>query len=64
MQIGVDLDQAHLLSVNFTGTDLDEAILAEIDWGLASVTWSNTTCPDGTNSSQDGGTCENNLNGH
>jgi hypothetical protein len=28
---------------------------------LSRVTWSNTTCPDNTNSDNDGGTCVNNL---
>jgi hypothetical protein len=28
---------------------------------LFGVTWNNTTCPDGTNSNGDGGTCVNNL---
>ena len=26
--------------------------------------WSNTTCPDGTNSNNDGNTCVNNLDAH
>lgn len=28
---------------------------------LVGVTWNDTTCPDGTNSDNDGGTCVNNL---
>ena len=28
---------------------------------VANATWSNTTCPDGTNSDDDGGTCVDNL---
>jgi hypothetical protein len=28
---------------------------------VTDVTWENTGCPDGTQSTQDGGTCANNL---
>jgi hypothetical protein len=28
---------------------------------VTGVTWSNTTCPDGTNSNNDGGTCTGHL---
>jgi hypothetical protein len=34
-------------------------MLADAD--LSDVSWSNTTCPDGTNSDDDGATCTNNL---
>jgi hypothetical protein len=39
---------------SFQGCDLAGA-------NLSGVTWNNTTCPDGTSSRQDGGTCANNL---
>lgn len=39
---------------NLTGASLDEAV-------LQFPSWSDTTCPDGTNSDSDGGTCVNNL---
>lgn len=43
-----------LLDVNLAGTNLSGANLTGVSWG-------NTTCPDGTNSDNDGGTCVNNL---
>ena len=43
------------------GVDLTDADLTGANWrqatGLASATFSNTTCPDGTNSDANGGTC-------
>lgn len=54
--IGSDLRYAKLGGVDFTNADLTGA-----NWrratGLASATFSNTTCPDGTNSDTNGGTC-------
>ena len=46
---GADLSGSNLTSVNFTGANLQ------------SVIWSNTICPDGSNSDNNGNTCENNL---
>ena len=46
---GADLSGSNLTSANFTGANLQ------------SVIWSNTICPDGTNSDNNGNTCENNL---
>jgi hypothetical protein len=51
---GADLSGFNLLDVNLTGANLSGA-------NLSGVAWSNTTCPDGTNSNADGGTCVNNL---
>jgi hypothetical protein len=52
---GVNLSGANLSSSNLTGaTGLKTAT-------LTGVTWSKTACPDGTNSSQDGGTCVGHL---
>jgi hypothetical protein len=51
---GANLTGANLSGANLTGATLTAAILASAD--LASVTWSNTTCPDGTNSSSNGST--------
>lgn len=48
-----------LAGANLTGVDLFHALGVPDYTG---VTWSNTTCPDGTNSNTDGGTCVNNLN--
>ena len=46
---GADLGYANLTGANMTGANLD------------GVRWINTTCPDGTNSDDNGNTCENNL---
>ena len=51
---GADLTGANLSSANLTGANLSSA-------NLAGVTWSNTACPDGTNSGSDNGTCVNHL---
>ena len=48
-----------LIDVNLTGADLTGANLWFAD--LTGISWSNTTCPDGTNSDDNGDTCENNL---
>lgn len=49
-----DLDGAELGEADLTDASLDGAT-------LTGVIWSNTTCPDGTNSDRDGGTCANDL---
>ena len=51
---GADLQGADLTITDLRGADLSGA-------NLANVVWSNTHCPDGTSSTQDGGTCLNNL---
>ncbi len=61
---GATLADANLKGANLEGADLTNASLdgATLSGAnLDSVTWSNTTCPDGTNSDGDGGTCLNNL---
>jgi uncharacterized protein YjbI with pentapeptide repeats len=63
------LTQADLAGANLSGADLIKAKLSGADLTGADVTgaiftkvkWSATTCPDGTNSNNDGGTCVNNL---
>ncbi len=54
--VGADLRYARLGGVDFTNADLTGA-----NWrrstGLATAIFSNTTCPDGTNSDVNGGTC-------
>ncbi len=55
----VDLDWSDLGGADFTGAYLGGAQLQGAD--LAGAIWSNTTCPDGTNSNDDGGTCAANL---
>jgi hypothetical protein len=62
---GANLTGADLTKANLAGADLTKANLAGADLSGASlaganlnkVTWSGTTCPDGTNSDADGGTC-------
>ena len=68
---GADLREASLAGSNFGNADLTDAILSggnltEADLtgatvtnaDFANVTWSNTVCPDGTNSDDNGGVCD------
>jgi hypothetical protein len=48
------LDKANATEANFKGADLSGA-------QLGGVTWSNTTCPDGSNSNGNNNTCEGHL---
>jgi YVTN family beta-propeller protein len=50
------LTGANLSSVNFTGTNLNGAKLTGAS--TSGIVWSNTVCPDNTNSNNDGGTCK------
>ncbi len=55
---------ANLTGANLTGVDLTLANLVGSDVtgaDFTGATWSSTTCPDGSKSDQDGGTCINNL---
>jgi len=65
-----DLRRADLTDASLAGANFDDARLAGADFSsarlgfssfagadLRGVTWSNTTCPDGTNSDANGGTC-------
>ena len=54
-----DLRFAHLFTVDLRGADLRGADLSGALIG--EVFWYNTTCPDGTNSDDNGNTCVNNL---
>ena len=61
---GADMSGADLAGANLNKADLSGADLAGADVAGANfnkVTWSNTTCPDGTNSDADGGTCTGHL---
>jgi uncharacterized protein YjbI with pentapeptide repeats len=71
---GADLFQRDLEETDFTGSDLADANLSGDDFSeanltgadlsdanLSDVNWTFTICPDGTDSSVDGGTCVNNL---
>jgi len=55
---GANLSGANLNKADLTGADLSGANVSGTNFNK--VTWSGTTCPDGTNSNSDGGTC----NGH
>jgi hypothetical protein len=61
---GVDLEDADLYLSTLAGANLTDANLhtpGELDdVDITGVTWSNTICPDGTNSDSDEGTCANN----
>jgi hypothetical protein len=52
---GANLSGANLNSADLTGADLTGANLTGAN--LNKVVWSNTTCPDGSNSDSDGGSC-------
>jgi phospholipase C len=53
--VGTDLRGSNLQNSNLTNANLTGANLAGAN--IQKITWSNTTCPDGTNSNADGGTC-------
>ena len=61
---GVDLDHASLYLATLAGANLTNAnllgtgLLNGVD--VTGAIWSHTTCPDGTNSDNDSGTCVNN----
>jgi hypothetical protein len=57
--VGANPTDANLSSSNLTEASLQYATATGDN--VASATWSNTTCPDGTNSGGDGGTCANDL---
>ena len=61
-----NLTGADLASDSFATTSFDDATLTDAEFGgdtiaatvtTTGATWSNTTCPDFTNSNSDGGTC-------
>jgi streptogramin lyase len=66
---GAFLDGANLTDANLHGADLSRADLSRADLSganlhgatLTRAKWSNTTCPDGSNSDNDGGTCAHDL---
>jgi YVTN family beta-propeller protein len=58
--VGANLTGANLQGANLSGADLTGANLTGANLkgaNLKGVVWSNTTCPDGSNSTADGGTC-------
>ena len=56
---GANLSGSSLQGANLQGANLQGANLQGAN--LNKATWSGTTCPDGTNSDADGGTCAKNL---
>jgi phospholipase C len=56
---GSHLDGGFLPNANLTGANLRRADLRHAD--IAGVTWSNTICPDGSNSNSHGSTCVGHL---
>jgi uncharacterized protein YjbI with pentapeptide repeats len=57
---GVDFNSTNITNVNFTNADMTSA--QNVDTATRSgVVWSNTICPDGTNSNDDGNSCEGHL---
>ena len=54
-----DLSNADLEDADLRYADLSSADLSNAD--LTGVNWGDTICPDGTNSDNNGDTCENNL---
>ncbi|MGB2278345.1 MAG: pentapeptide repeat-containing protein [Candidatus Poseidoniaceae archaeon] len=61
---GAYLWDTELSGANLSDADLSGAIMRYADLtgaDLSNVIWSNTICPDGTNSDNNGGTCVNNL---
>jgi uncharacterized protein YjbI with pentapeptide repeats len=56
---GANLRGANLATADLAGANLTEANLRRAN--LIDVVWSNTICPDGTNSDGDGGTCVGHL---
>jgi Pullulanase X25 domain/Pentapeptide repeats (8 copies)/Bacterial Ig-like domain (group 3) len=56
---GADLSGANLTGANLTMANLDGAVTTGATFKQA--TWGDTTCPDGTNSDDDGGSCVGHL---
>ena len=56
---GVNFNNCNLAFTDMTGADLTDATI--MNTAVWAIVWSNTTCPDGSNSDDVGGTCENNL---
>jgi hypothetical protein len=56
---GASLVSLDLTNANLTGTDLNQANMTGA--ALSGITWSDTICPDTTNSDNDSDTCANDL---
>lgn len=57
--VNAQLTGSNLQAANLTGTNLTGAALSGAN--VNGVTWSDTGCPDGTNSDADGGSCAGHL---
>ena len=53
------LSGAYVVAINLVDANLLNADLSDLDFN--GVSWGNTICPDGTNSDDNGDTCQNNL---
>ncbi len=53
---GNSINNAIFSNANFTNADLLNSVESPAD--ISGAVWSNTTCPDATNSNNNGGTCE------
>jgi uncharacterized protein YjbI with pentapeptide repeats len=53
---GASLQGTNLLGADLTGANLAGAVLSGAN--VHGIIWNDTTCPDGSNSNGDGGTCE------
>ena len=53
------LSGAYVVAINLVDANLLHADLSDLDFN--GVSWGNTICPDGTNSDDNGDTCQNNL---
>ena len=61
---GASLREADLRYANLSGADLSGANMRYANLNgadLSGTIWYGTICPDGTNSDDNGNTCENNL---
>lgn len=54
--VGSDFTNTNLTNANLTNTQMNEATNMS-SANISGVIWSNTTCPDGTNSDNNGSTC-------
>jgi|GEM_PF-6301217 len=61
---GANFTKANFSNANFSGSNFTNANLKQANFSgtnITNVTWSNTICPDGTNSNNDGNTCVGHL---
>ena len=56
---GTDLTEADFSGANIKGANFKNAIMKNTN--LSTIVWNNVICPDGTNSNENGFSCEKNL---